>query len=36
MSFHDYRVKFAPTGLRKVLFMNWPLVLLVTAVASVG
>ena len=36
MSFHEYRVKFAPTGLRKVLFMNWPLVLLVTAVASVG
>jgi rod shape determining protein RodA len=36
MSFLEYRVKFAPTGLRKVLFMNWPLVLLVTAVASVG
>ncbi|MBP9049460.1 MAG: rod shape-determining protein RodA [Tabrizicola sp.] len=36
MSFLEYRVKFAPTGLRKILYMNWPLVLLVTAVASVG
>jgi rod shape determining protein RodA len=36
MSFLEYRVKFAPTGLRKVLYLNWPLVLLVTAVASVG
>lgn len=36
MSFLEYRVKFAPTGLRKILYMNWPLVLLVAAVASVG
>lgn len=36
MSFLEYRVKFAPTGLRKVLYLSWPLVLLVTAVASVG
>jgi rod shape determining protein RodA len=36
MSFLEYRVKFAPTGLRKVLYLNWPLVVLVTAVASVG
>ncbi len=36
MSFLEYRVKFAPTGIRKILFMNWPLVVLVTAVASVG
>jgi hypothetical protein len=36
MSFLEYRVKQAPTGLRKVLYMNWPLVVLVTAVASVG
>jgi rod shape determining protein RodA len=36
MSFLEYRVKFAPTGLRKILYLNWPLVLLVTAVASVG
>jgi rod shape determining protein RodA len=36
MSFLEYRVKYAPTGIRKILFMNWPLVVLVTAVASVG
>ncbi|MBL8562392.1 MAG: rod shape-determining protein RodA [Gemmobacter sp.] len=36
MSFLEYRIKTAPTGLRKVLFINWPLVLLITAVASVG
>jgi len=36
MSFLEYRVKKAPTGLRKFLYMNWPLVVLVTAVASVG
>jgi rod shape determining protein RodA len=36
VSFLEYRVKFAPTGIRKVLYMNWPLVVLVTAVASVG
>lgn len=36
MSFLEYRVKFAPTGIRKILYLNWPLVLLVTAVASVG
>ncbi|MBN8631667.1 MAG: rod shape-determining protein RodA [Rhodobacterales bacterium] len=36
MSFLEYRVKFAPTGIRKILYLNWPLVLLITAVASVG
>jgi rod shape determining protein RodA len=36
MSFLEYRLKQAPTGLRKVLYLNWPLVVLVTAVASVG
>ena len=36
MSFLEYRIKTVPTGLRKVLFINWPLVLLITAVASVG
>ncbi len=36
MSFLEYRIKTAPTGLRKVLFLNWPLVLLLTAVAAVG
>ncbi|QYK42763.1 MAG: rod shape-determining protein RodA [Paracoccaceae bacterium] len=36
MSFLEYRVKMVPTGLRKVLYVNWPLVLLLAAVASVG
>ena len=36
MSFLEYRIKTAPTGLRKVLFVNWALVLLLTAVAAVG
>ena len=36
MSFLEYRVKYAPTGLRKVLYLNWPLVVLIVAVASVG
>ncbi|WP_145107081.1 rod shape-determining protein RodA [Cereibacter sediminicola] len=36
MSFLEYRVKTAPTGLSKVLHVNWALVLLVTATASVG
>lgn len=36
MSFLEYRVKLAPAGLRKVLYLNWPLVVLVLAVAAVG
>ncbi|MBA4324842.1 MAG: rod shape-determining protein RodA [Rhodobacter sp.] len=36
MSFLEYRVKYAPTGFRKVLYLNWPLVVLIVAVASVG
>ncbi|MEL5877430.1 rod shape-determining protein RodA [Cereibacter sphaeroides] len=36
MSFLEYRVKTAPMGLAKVLHINWALVLLVTATASVG
>ncbi len=36
MSFLEYRVKFAPTGIRKILYLNWPLVVLIVAVASVG
>lgn len=36
MSYLEYTVKTVPTGLRKVLYLNWPLVLLLTAVASIG
>ncbi|GHC48405.1 rod shape-determining protein RodA [Neogemmobacter tilapiae] len=36
MSFLEYRIKSAPTGLRKALHLHWALVLLICAVASVG
>jgi rod shape determining protein RodA len=36
MSFLEYQVKTVPTGIRKVLFLNWGLVLLLVAVASMG
>ncbi len=36
MSYLEYTVRTVPTGLRKVLYLNWPLVILLTAVASVG
>lgn len=36
MSYLEYRVQTVPTGFRKILFLNWPLVLLITAVACVG
>ena len=36
MSYLEYNVKTIPSGLRKVLYLNWSLVLLVSAVAGVG
>jgi rod shape determining protein RodA len=36
MSYLEYRVRSVPTGLSKILFLNWGLVLLLTAVASMG
>ncbi len=36
MSFLEYQVKTVPGGLRKVLHLNWPLVVLVATVSSVG
>ncbi len=36
MSFLEYRLKTAPTGARKILHINWALVLLLVAIASVG
>ena len=36
MSYLNYQVTATPTGWRKILHMNWPLVLLITAVASTG
>ena len=36
MSFLEYRIKMVPTGVQKVLHLNWPLILLLTAVAAIG
>ncbi|MDN5787763.1 rod shape-determining protein RodA [Pseudorhodobacter sp.] len=36
MSFLEYRLKTVPTGAAKILHVNWPLVVLLTAIASVG
>jgi len=36
MSFLEYRVQTVPTGIRKVLHLNWGLVLVIIAVAAMG
>ncbi|MEC9199288.1 MAG: FtsW/RodA/SpoVE family cell cycle protein, partial [Pseudomonadota bacterium] len=36
MSYLEYTVKYVPTGARKILYLNWPLVLLLTAAAGIG
>ena len=36
MSYLEYNVKYVPTGPRNVLYLNWPLALLLVAVASIG
>ncbi len=36
MSYLEYKVQTVPTGVRKILHANWALILLLTAVASVG
>jgi len=36
MSYLEYNVKYVPTGPRKVLYLNWPLALLLVEVASIG
>lgn len=36
MSYLDYKVAQVPSGFRKVLYINWPLVLLITAVCCIG
>lgn len=36
MSYLEHTVKSVPTGLNKILFLNWPLILLLTAVAGTG
>ena len=36
MSYLEYTVKHTPTGFRKILFLNWPLAILLAAVCGVG
>ena len=36
MSYLEYKVKSTPSGLRKVLYLNWPLTVLLISVAGVG
>ena len=36
MSYLEYSVKTVPTGARKLLYLHWPLILLLCAVAGVG
>ncbi|MEP2030824.1 MAG: rod shape-determining protein RodA [Paracoccaceae bacterium] len=36
MSYLEHSVKSVPSGARKILFLNWPLAVLLVAVASVG
>ena len=36
MSYLEYTVKSVPTGLRKILFLNWPLALLLASVCGIG
>jgi rod shape determining protein RodA len=36
VSYLEYTVKTVPTGVRKLLYIHWPLVLLLMAVASIG
>ena len=36
MSYLEYNTKYVPTGFRKLLHLNWPVVMLLIAVASFG
>lgn len=36
MSFLEYRIQHTPSGFRKLLYLNWPLVALITAVCAMG
>lgn len=36
MSYLEYTVKHVPTGYRKILHLNWPLILLLASVCGVG
>ncbi|MDG1801138.1 MAG: rod shape-determining protein RodA [Paracoccaceae bacterium] len=36
MSYLEYNTAYTPTGFRKLLFLNWPVIFLITAVAGAG
>ncbi|MEJ6403807.1 rod shape-determining protein RodA [Yoonia sp. 2307UL14-13] len=36
MSYLEYNTKFVPTGFRKLLYLNWPVIMLLIAVSSFG
>lgn len=36
MSFMEYRLKLAPSGIAKVFYINWALILVLTAIAAIG
>ncbi|MEL6958831.1 MAG: rod shape-determining protein RodA, partial [Pseudomonadota bacterium] len=36
MSYLEYQVKYVPSGFRKLLYLNWPIVFLITAVTGFG
>ncbi|MFM2354499.1 MAG: hypothetical protein RLZZ528_235 [Pseudomonadota bacterium] len=36
MSYLEYQLKTVPSGIRKVLYLSWPLIFLMTAIAAVG
>lgn len=36
MSYLEYQVKYVPGGFRKLLFLNWPVIFLITAVSGFG
>ncbi|MBC9247706.1 rod shape-determining protein RodA [Paracoccus sp. 11-3] len=36
MSYLNYTVTHTPVGIRKILYLNWPLVFLISAVAGIG
>lgn len=36
MSYLEYQVKYVPQGFRKLMYLNWPVVILITAVSGFG
>jgi rod shape determining protein RodA len=36
MSYLEYNTKYVPSGFRKLVYLNWPIIMLITAVACAG